>query len=247
MPKSAGHKVKSQPKSPSGAALLTLEAPHAASLSAQNEAARNPGDPQTPTDVKSLAAPRSRGPGTASRKYATEPKRDLAAPVAVVPFDTIIEQWQRERPDLDPASIRLFGVLVQAHVTTTPYINRALTRHKLTRGSFDVLSALRRAGPPFSLTPKRLAESLMLSGAGMTSRLDTLEAMNLIARLPEPSDRRSLKIQLTHKGVKLIDDVIPDVLKAQWALVTKFGVSETSLLISLLTRLTEILLEPADE
>jgi DNA-binding MarR family transcriptional regulator len=165
-------------------------------------------------------------------------------PGALIPFDIIIEQWQKERPDLDPAPIRLFGIIAQVHALTTPYMNRALARHKLTRASFDVLSALRRAGPPYALTPKRLAESLMLSGAGMTSRLDTLETMNLIARLPEPNDRRSLQIQLTQRGIKLIDDVIPEVLKAQWALVADFGESETRDLIALLSRLTETFLRP---
>ncbi len=129
----------------------------------------------------------------------------------------ILEQWQRERPDLDPAPMRLFGLLAQAHLLTTPYLNAILAQWELSRGTFDVLAALRRSGPPYSLTPKQLSESLMLSGAGMTSRMDRLEAQHLIARLPEPSDRRSLKIQLTQRGVRLIDEVIPRVVEAQWA------------------------------
>lgn len=170
-------------------------------------------------------------------------------PTTRVPVNQIVEQWQRERPDLDPAPMRLFGALAQAHLLTTPYINRVIARHGLVRGTFDVLSALRRAGPPFSLTPKQLAESLMLSGAGMTSRLDRLEQLHLIARLPEPTDRRSLKIQLTQKGVKLIDEVIPQIVAAQWQLVASLGDSETTSLINLLRRLIETMfasIDPAD-
>lgn len=153
----------------------------------------------------------------------------------------ILEQWQRERPDLDPAPMRLFGLLAQAHLLTTPYLNAILAQWELSRGTFDVLAALRRSGPPYSLTPKQLSESLMLSGAGMTSRMDRLEAQHLIARLPEPSDRRSLKIQLTQRGVRLIDEVIPRVVEAQWAAAEALGLDKTNSLIDLLGAFTDAL------
>jgi DNA-binding MarR family transcriptional regulator len=196
-----------------------------------------------------VAAPAA---GKSGRKPAAKmPKtrrtRDIAGDSGTrVPVNQIIEQWQRERPDLDPAPMRLFGALAQAHILTTPYINRVIARHGLVRGTFDVLSALRRAGLPFSLTPKQLAESLMLSGAGMTSRLDRLEQLHLVARLPEPNDRRSLKIQLTQKGVKLIDEVIPQIVAAQWQLVSALGDRDTATLIDLLRRLTETLFASID-
>lgn len=160
-----------------------------------------------------------------------------------VPINAIVEQWHRERPDLDPEPMRLFGALAQAHLLTTPYMNGVLEPHGLVRGTFDVLSALRRAGPPYSLTPKQLAESLLLSGAGMTNRLDRLESLNLIARLPEPNDRRSLKIQLTQKGVKLVDEIIPKFVEAQRRLVTRLGVADTELLLGLLDRLSAALMD----
>lgn len=185
-------------------------------------------------------APAKRGgPGRTAK-----PGRKTAAKAAPpqVPINTIVAQWQRERPDLDPEPMRLFGALAQAHYMTTPYINRALEGHGLVRGTFDVLSALRRAGPPYALTPKQLADSLLLSGAGMTNRLDRLESLNLIARLPEPNDRRSLKIQLTQRGVKLVDEIIPQFVEAQHRLVARLGAAETEMLIGLLHRLSDALL-----
>jgi DNA-binding MarR family transcriptional regulator len=196
--------------------------------------------------VIAVAAGKS-GRKPAAKMPKTRRTRDIAGDSGTrVPVNQIIEQWQRERPDLDPAPMRLFGALAQAHILTTPYINRVIARHGLVRGTFDVLSALRRAGLPFSLTPKQLAESLMLSGAGMTSRLDRLEQLHLVARLPEPNDRRSLKIQLTQKGVKLIDEVIPQIVAAQWQLVSALGDRDTATLIDLLRRLTEALFASID-
>jgi DNA-binding MarR family transcriptional regulator len=199
--------------------------------------------------ANAAAAIKSGGKSATKMPKGRRAKETANETTARVPVNQIVEQWQRERPDLDPAPMRLFGALAQAHLLTTPYINRVIAKHGLVRGTFDVLSALRRAGPPFSLTPKQLAESLMLSGAGMTSRLDRLELLHLVARLPEPNDRRSLKIQLTQKGVKLIDEVIPQIVAAQWQLVSSLGNKDTEVLIDLLRRLTETLfaaIDPAD-
>jgi DNA-binding MarR family transcriptional regulator len=65
------------------------------------------------------------------------------------------------------------------------------------------------------LTPKQLAQSLLLSGAGLSSRVSKLGLRNLAARLPEPSDRRTLRIQLTTVGEAVINDAIPRVFQAQ--------------------------------
>jgi len=159
----------------------------------------------------------------------------VATPAAASdPVSTIVAQWQRERPDIDPAPMLLFGLIARTQAMTTNFINDTLEKWKLSRASFDVLAALRRAGAPYCLTPKQLSESLMLSGAGMTSRLDRLEGLLLVARLPEPNDRRSVKIQLTDRGVRLIDEMIPDIVAAQWGVASRLGARETEDLIRLL-------------
>lgn len=157
------------------------------------------------------------------------------------PVSVILAQWQRERPDIDPAPMKVFGLIARAQSMTTSFMNDALSKWGLSRPSFDVLAALRRAGPPFNLTPKELSESLMLSGAGMTSRLDRLENLNLIARLPEPNDRRSLKIQLTDRGVRLVDEVVPGIVAAQWNIASRLGASKTEEMINLLASFTTLL------
>lgn len=189
----------------------------------------------TPEAKKPRSHAKDRRASQAARRAALEqvPPRETV--------DQILAQWQRERPDIDPAPMRLFGLLAQAHLLTTPYLNAMLAEWELSRGTFDVLAALRRSGPPYSLTPKQLSESLMLSGAGMTSRLDRLEALHLIARLPEPNDRRSLKVQLTQRGVRLIDEVIPRVVEAQWQAAEALGLAETNSLTELLGAFTDAL------
>lgn len=188
--------------------------------------------------VKKAAVPAKRASG---RKAAIPVKgSDRSDPVGL-----ILSQWQRERPDLDPAPMQLFGLVARAQSLSDAYFNKTLERWDFSRGSFDVLAALRRAGPPFSLTPKQLSNSLMLSGAGMTSRLDRLEAQKFIIRLPEPNDRRSLKIQLTPRGVRLIDEIVPAVVEAQWKIASALGLGRTASLTNALRGLTNVLAQPA--
>lgn len=123
----------------------------------------------------------------------------------------------------------------------TALINEALTPLELNRGLYDVLTALRRAGAPYALTPKELSKSLLLSGAGLTSRLHALEAKRLIARLPEPSDRRTVRIQLTSYGESVINEAIPMVFDVQRRCLDPLGEDGRERLIQELRKLAEAL------
>lgn len=137
--------------------------------------------------------------------------------------DAIFRQWQAERPDIDPMPVRIYGLVAQIHQEATAFIDEALLPLKLVRGTFDVLTALRRAGQPYALSPKQLAASLVLSPAGLSARLNRLEAQGLVARLPEPADRRTLRVQLTAEGEAVINAAIPRVFAAQWARLRPLG------------------------
>lgn len=157
------------------------------------------------------------------------------------PLNRLVSQWERERPDLDPAPMRVFGLVARAHTLSTEYLNNLLSDRGLNRGTFDVLSALRRAGKPHSLTPKQLSQSLMLSGAGMTGRLDRLESMSLVMRKPDSQDRRSLHIELTDKGRALIDSLIPEFVAGQHQIINQLGKGGGQDLCLLLTTLSDAL------
>ena len=70
----------------------------------------------------------------------------------------------------------------------------------LNYGEWRVLTNLRWAGPPYRRTPGQLSKTAELSSGAMTNRLDRLEEAELIRRLPDPEDRRSVIIELTEKG-----------------------------------------------
>jgi DNA-binding MarR family transcriptional regulator len=155
--------------------------------------------------------------------------------------DAIFAQWQTERPDIDTSPVHVYGLIGRIQMQCTAFIEEVLAPFELTRGTFDVMTALRRAGSPYCLTPKQLAQSLLLSGAGLTSRLNKLESQNLIARLPEPNDRRTLRIQLTAVGEAVINDAIPRVFEAQRNRLLPLGPDGQKHLVDELTRFAEVI------
>ncbi len=161
--------------------------------------------------------PRGEGtPGSADTKPKRQGRRPTAnARAARDQVDAIFSQWRTERPDIDTSPVQIYGLIARIQMQCTAFIEEALAPLDLTRGTFDVLTALRRAGTPYCLTPKQLVQSLLLSGAGLTSRLNKLESQNFIARLAEPSDRRTLRVQLTAAGETVINEAIPRVFDVQ--------------------------------
>ncbi|MET8778063.1 MarR family transcriptional regulator [Nocardia sp. NPDC004654] len=124
------------------------------------------------------------------------------------PVDAIAEQWRRERPDLDLEAMAIVGRLWRLMVVAQQAIEAVFTAHGLQRGEFDVLAALRRSGEPFQLNPSVLADTLMLSRAGMTGRLDRLESAGLVRRIADAADRRAVRVALTDAGRELVDTAV---------------------------------------
>ena len=157
---------------------------------------------------------------------------------------TVLKQWQNARPELDLGPLGLFAGLAHAYWVTAPEIERLMAAYGLTRGMFDVLTTLRRAGPPYTLAPKQLGQSLLLSGAGITNRLDRLERLKLLHRLPEPRDRRGLKIELTRAGLKLVDRILPQLIQLERSLAAGLTPKKAADLMRLLDEFAQSLLSP---
>ena len=104
--------------------------------------------------------------------------------------DRIVTAWERERPDLDPAPLQVFSRLSRLARQLELARRTAFNTHGLESGAFDVLSALRRSGEPYKLTPgKLLAETLVTSGT-MTNRIDRLARAGYVERSKDASDGR---------------------------------------------------------
>ena len=122
--------------------------------------------------------------------------------------DTILEQWQRERPDLDASPMGVIGRMARLAKHLDRSIQETVSEFDLNPGEFDVLATLRRSGHPYQLSPTDLFKALMISSGTITHRIDRLERAELVTRIPDPSDRRGTLIALTDKGLSLIEQAV---------------------------------------
>jgi DNA-binding MarR family transcriptional regulator len=128
--------------------------------------------------------------------------------------DRLLQQWAHERPELDCSRLSVVvRVLLLAKVFRQS-AEKALAPLDLKLWEYDVLSALRRQGPPFQLPATELARASMLTSGAMTNRIDRLEARGLVTRIPDAADRRGVNVQLTEHGQRLTDAAIEARLTA---------------------------------
>jgi DNA-binding MarR family transcriptional regulator len=151
--------------------------------------------------------------------------------------DLILEQWQRERPDLDSSPIGVIGRVSRLARELEQRLEAVYREHGLESGWHDVLATLRRTGAPFRLRPTDLTDATMLTSSGTTKRLDRLEQAGLIAREPDPDDRRGTLISLTPAGRRLIDKVTEAHLANEKRLVGALTAAERRQLADLLRKL----------
>lgn len=159
--------------------------------------------------------------------------------------DAILAEWRRERPDLDVEPLGILARLFRAAHLADAELARGIADHELRPGWFDLLAALRRAGAPYELNPTELMRSTMLSSGGMTKRLDRLAEAGLVARRPDPNDRRGTLVGLTDKGRVVVNDAVVTHVANEALLLDTLSAAQRRTLDDLLRRLLTGLERPA--
>jgi DNA-binding MarR family transcriptional regulator len=151
--------------------------------------------------------------------------------------DATVEQWQEERPDLDPSAKEITGRIIRLSGLFQQAYHDGFETLGLSDKDYAILAPLRRAGPPFALTPTELARQRMMTSGGMTAAIDRVERKGLVTRSPDPADRRGSLVQLTDGGRRLIDDAMARHVEIEHSLVAALDANERQELQSLLRRL----------
>ena len=160
-------------------------------------------------------------------------------------IDEVLGSWRSSRPSIDTGPLEVTGRLSRIGPLLARRQEAVFSRFGVNRGEVGALSALRVAGPPHRLSPTRLGRGLMLSSAGVTSRIDRLERRGLVRRLPDPDDRRGVIVELTDEGEKLVDEAVTAVAESDRQLLARLDPDEVAQLQVLLKKLLAGL-EPAD-
>lgn len=150
--------------------------------------------------------------------------------------DAIAEQWFAVRPDLDTTPMAVFGRIHRISKAMGDALEMTFGRYGIGRGEFDVVATLRRSGTPYTLSPRQLSATLMLTTGGMTGRLDKLEKAGLLCRNPDPDDRRGLRVTITDRGLALIDEAVEAGLEVQREALTGLDATEVATLTALLRK-----------
>ncbi len=133
--------------------------------------------------------------------------------------DGLLEAWARERPDLDVAPLAVLSRVTRLARHLDRERRAAFAQHGLEAYEFDVLTALRRAGEPYELTPGQLLHETLVGSGTMTNRLDRMEARGLVARRRDPADGRGVRVRLTHRGRDRTDAAVADLLDRERTLL----------------------------
>lgn len=120
-----------------------------------------------------------------------------------------VEQWRRERPDLDPSPIAVIGRMRRLSDMFTARLIENYRTYGIGEGEFDVLCALRRAGHPFVLPHGAIAAHTMVTAGATSKRVDRLVRAGLASRETNSGDARGRLVSLTARGLELIDDMYP--------------------------------------
>ena len=152
-------------------------------------------------------------------------------------IDRIVAEWNRERPDLDVSPTHTLQRITRLSLLQGASFTRVFARYGVSFGEYLVLAALRRAGPPYRMNPTALLNAVILSSGAMTNRLDRLEAMALVERLPDPAARRGRLVALTERGRELVDAAAVDHLEGEQRLLSGLDADEREQLAGLLRKL----------
>lgn len=152
--------------------------------------------------------------------------------------DRIVDAWARERPDLDFSPLQVLSRVNRLARHVDRARRNAFAASDLELWEFDVLSALRRAGSPYQLSPKALLQQTLVSSGTMTNRIDRLVDRGLVERHTDPNDGRGVLVVMSALGRDRVDAAIRLLLEAESELLDRLSRADQERLSSLLRKLS---------
>lgn len=147
---------------------------------------------------------------------------------------SVMEQWRRERPDLDTSPQAVIGRLHRIALRLTGELTEVYERFGLGEGEFDILAALRRQGAPYSLNPTDLAAQTMVTSGAITKRVARCIAHGWVTSDRSDHDGRGRLVTLTPAGRRLIDEAFTAHMANEARLLSRFSKQERDDLARLL-------------
>jgi DNA-binding MarR family transcriptional regulator len=151
--------------------------------------------------------------------------------------DDLVAAWNTQRPDLDVEPLHVLSRISRLARHLDRARRASFASHGLESWEFDVLSALRRQGAPYQMTPGALLRATLVTSGTMTNRIDRLAEAGLVTRKPDPRDKRGVLVTLTSLGQAKADDALADLLRRERDLLASLAPSDRRTLAGLLRTL----------
>jgi DNA-binding MarR family transcriptional regulator len=149
--------------------------------------------------------------------------------------DSVIDDWKRLQPELDPSPIGVVARLRRVRTHFDQELEAFFADHDLTLADFEVLATLRRLGG--STAQRQLMDALGLTSGTVSVRVDRLVSAGLVTREPDPQDGRGALVALTQEGHARFETAAPAHLANEERLLAALDPAERAQLADLLRKL----------
>jgi DNA-binding MarR family transcriptional regulator len=141
----------------------------------------------------------------------------------------------------EPGAVGLFTRLTRVGLLVDAFQHRCLDPFGLLFIDYSVLRVLELIGPPYRMSPTELSDILLRSSGGVTQILDRLERAGLVARAPDPDDRRKVVVELTPTGLQMADEANATYASERERLLVGLSADDIEQLDTAVTRLLDVL------
>ncbi|GGX03933.1 MarR family winged helix-turn-helix transcriptional regulator [Streptomyces noursei] len=157
-----------------------------------------------------------------------------APPDSAYPVEEIAAAWQRERPGTPVSSIGIVTPIWRLAKLLGDDRRRVLNRAGVDIATLDLLSVLRRSGPPYTLSTRELSRRSMVTAGAISQRVARAEREGLVTRRPGEGRPRSVLVELTPTGHDVVESTVDQVLGREAELLQALSPEQQEQLTGLL-------------
>lgn len=157
------------------------------------------------------------------------------------PVDAVALAWLRERPGTPVEAIGIVTRVWQCAKLLGADRRRVLAAAEADSATLDLLSVLRRSGPPYRLTTRELTERTLITAGAISQRVARAERDGLVKRAPQAERTRAVAVTLTPAGHQLVEQLVDQVLGREVELISTLTPDQQAKLTELLRQLLETL------
>jgi DNA-binding MarR family transcriptional regulator len=161
----------------------------------------------------------------------------LDDPPSSWPVSDIAESWDRELPGVSTDSIGVITPLWRTAKARADDRRRTLAALGIDPSTLDLLSVIRRSGPPYELTTREITGRTLVTAGAISQRIARAEDAGLVERSPSTASRRAVAVRLTDAGHRLVESTVGRLLAHESRLVASLTAEERSVFTACLAKI----------